>query len=74
MERKLSTNLGFLYILEDDKQKIIDNFEQQIGLSANLEEFSKLACSENVSTFYLWDVAFIKKMFVCFRLLVRLLT
>ena len=53
MERKLSNDLGFLCILESDKQKIIDNFEKQIGLSANLEDFSKLACSNNVSTLYL---------------------
>ena len=65
MERKLSNDLGFLCILEDDKQKIIDNFEKQIGLSANLEDFSKLACSNNVSTFDLLGVAsIIRYLFV----------
>ena len=72
MERKitriLSDDLGFLCIMEGDKQKIIDNFEQQIGLSANLEDFSKLASSSNVSTFYLCTIygAFIiKYLFAC---------
>ena len=65
MERKLSNDLGFLCILESDKQKIIDNFEKQIGLSANLEDFSKLACSNNVSTFYLLGCNIYNKMFVC---------
>ena len=65
MERKLSDDLGFLCILEDDKQKIIDNFEQQIGLTANLEDFSKLACSSNVSTFFLLGCSVYNKVFVC---------
>ena len=65
MERKLSDDLGFLCILEGDKQKIIDNFEQQIGLSANLEDFSKLACSSNVSTFYLLGYSVYNRIFVC---------
>ena len=64
-ERKLSFDLGFLCILEGDKQKIIDNFEKQIGLSANLEDFSKLACSNNVSTFYLLGFSIYNKIFVC---------
>ena len=72
MERKLSDDLGFLCILEGDKQKIIDNFEKQIGLSANLEDFSKLACSNNVSTFYLLECSIYNKTFVCFCLFVCL--
>ena len=71
-ERKLSFDLGFLCILEGDKQKIIDNFEKQIGLRANLEDFSKLACSNNVSTFYILDSSIYNKLFVCFCLLVCL--
>ena len=72
-ERKLSFDLGFLCILEGDKQKIIDNFEKQIGLSANLEDFSKLACSNNVSTFYILGCSIYNKTFVCFCLFVCLL-
>jgi hypothetical protein len=73
MERKLSGDREFFCILEGDKEKIIDNFEKQIGLSANLEDFSKLACSNNVSTFIYWDVAsIIKYLFDCFCLFASL--
>ena len=44
---------GFSCILEGDMQKIIANFEQQIGLSANLKDFCQLAGTSDVSTFYL---------------------
>ena len=45
---------GFSCILEGDMQKIIANFEQQIGLSANLKEFGQLAHTSDVSTFHLF--------------------
>ena len=72
MERKLSGDREFFCILEGDKEKIIDNFEKQIGLSANLEDFSKLACSSNVSTFYLLGCSICNKIFVWLFLFVCL--
>ena len=48
---------GFSCILEGDMQKIIDNFQQQFGLSANLKDFCKLARTSDVSTFHLFGTA-----------------
>ena len=45
---------GFSCILEGDVQKIIANFQQQFGLSANLKDFCKLARTSDVSTFHLF--------------------
>ena len=45
---------GFSCILEGDMQKIIANFQQQFGLSANMKDFSKLAHTSDVSTFHLF--------------------
>ena len=46
---------GFSCILEGDMQKIIANFQQQFGLSANLKDFCKLARTSDVSTFHLYE-------------------
>ena len=46
---------GFSCILEGDMQKIIANFQQQFGLSANLKDFCKLARTSDVSTFHLFE-------------------
>ena len=47
---------GFSCILEGDVQKIIANFQQQFGLSANLKDFCKLARTSDVSTFHLFSM------------------
>ena len=46
---------GFSCILEGDMQKIIANFQQQFGLSANLKDFCKLARTSDVSTVHLFE-------------------
>ena len=54
---------GFSCILEGDMQKIIANFEQQIGLSANLKDFCQLAGTSDVSTFNLFGCGHIDSMY-----------
>ena len=67
---------GFSCILEGDMQKIIANFQQQFGLSANLKDFCKLARTSDVSTFHLISLqskisdinSFVIQAYLCERL------